>query len=65
VVSAEQTVVSISIAPEVPRERIAALATDALNRALKKAQVVSTEKMQGIMGDMGMPTDAGLRGLSE
>jgi|SRR3989344_2631807 len=65
VVSAEQTVVSIAIAPDVPRERIAALATDALNRALKKAQVVSTEKMQGIMGDMGMPTDAGLRGLSE
>ena len=65
VVSAEQTVISISIAPDVLRERIPALVTDALNRALKKAQVVSTEKMQGIMGDMGMPTDAGLRGLSE
>ncbi|MFA6039161.1 MAG: YbaB/EbfC family nucleoid-associated protein [Candidatus Peribacteraceae bacterium] len=55
-VTAEMEVVSIEIAPEVPREKIPALITDALNRAMKKAQVVSAEKMQGIMGEMGMPT---------
>ncbi len=65
VVSAEQTVLSITVNPEVPRERIPALTVDALNRALKKAGVVSAERMQGIMGDMGLPTDAGMRGLSE
>ncbi|MEK7219023.1 MAG: YbaB/EbfC family nucleoid-associated protein [Patescibacteria group bacterium] len=56
VVSAEMEVVSVVIAADVPRERIPALLVDALNRAMKKAQVVSAEKMQGIMGEMGMPT---------
>lgn len=56
VVSAEMEVVSIEIAPEVQRERISALLVDALNRAFKKAQVVSAERMQGIMGQMGLPT---------
>ena len=56
VVTAEQEIISIEIAESVPREQIAALLTDALNRALKKAQVVSAEKMQVIMSEMGMPT---------
>ncbi len=62
-VSAEQTVVDIYIAPEVQREAIPALLTDALNRAFKKAQIVSSEKMQAVMGDMGLPTEEGMRGL--
>lgn len=56
VVTAEQEIVSITIAPEVARETITELVMDALNRALKKAQIVSAEKMQGLMGEMGMPT---------
>jgi len=56
VVAADQEVLSVEIAPEVPRERISALLMDALNRALKKAQVVSAERMQGIMGEMGLPS---------
>jgi len=65
VVTAEQEIVSITIGNDVPREKIPELLKDALNRALNKAQVVASEKMQGIMGDMGMPTEAGLRGMSE
>ncbi|TSC58097.1 MAG: Uncharacterized protein Greene041619_786 [Candidatus Peregrinibacteria bacterium Greene0416_19] len=55
VVSAEQEIISIAIALDVPRERIGPRLMDALNRALKKAQVVSAEKMQGVMGEMGLP----------
>jgi DNA-binding protein YbaB len=58
VVSADQEIVEIVIDPSVPRESIPALLKDALNRAMKKAQVVSAEKMQGLMGSMGMPTAA-------
>lgn len=54
VVSAAMEVVSIEIAPGTDPARIGALATDALNRALKKAQIVSAEKMQSVMGDMGL-----------
>ncbi len=54
IVSADMEVVSVTIADEVPRDRIPGLLTDALNRALKKAQVVSAEKMQGVMGELGM-----------
>lgn len=54
VVSGEQEIVSIEIAPTTPVEKIPALLKDALNRALKKAQVVSAERMQGIMGQMGL-----------
>ena len=66
-VNAEQEVVSIEIADFVPRERIPVLLKDALNRAMSKAQVVAAEKMQGIMGAMGMPTGGGegMRGLSQ
>lgn len=56
VVSADMEVVSIEIAPDAPRESVARELTDALNRALKKAQIVSAEKMQGVMGEMGFPT---------
>ena len=38
---------------------------DALNRALKKAQVVSAEKMQGVMGEMGFPTEGGMKGMGQ
>ena len=66
VVNAEQEVISITIGEEVPRERIAALVTDALNRAMKKAQIVAAEKMQAVMGQMGMGApDAGMKGLGQ
>lgn len=54
VINAEQEVMEIAIADSVARERIPALLKDALNRATKKAQVVASEKMQGVMGEMGL-----------
>lgn len=54
IVTAQQEIVEIRIADDVPREQIAPRLKDALNRALKKAQVVASEKMQGIMSQMGM-----------
>jgi DNA-binding protein YbaB len=63
VVSAEQEILSIEIAPEVSREALPGLLTDALNRALKKAQIVAAEHMQGIMGEMGMPTEQGMKNM--
>ena len=56
VVSADNEIVSIEIAESVARESIPALLKDALNRAFKKAQIISAEKMQGVMGDLGLPT---------
>ena len=56
VVSAEMTVVSITIASDVAKEQIAEYAKEALNRALAKAQIVSSEKMQGVMGELGLST---------
>ena len=53
-VSAAMEIISIDITPDVPREKIPSLAIDAMNRAMKKAQVVSAERMQGIMGEMGL-----------
>lgn len=58
VVSADNEIVSIEIAESVPRESIPVLLKDALNRASKKAQIISAEKMQGVMGDLGLPTGA-------
>ena len=55
VVNCEQEVVSIEIAPDVPMHSLPALLKDALNRALKKAQIVAAERMQGIMQQMGLP----------
>ncbi len=54
VVSADMEIVSIVIAQGVAVERIPELLKDALNRALKKAQVVSSERMQGVMGQLGI-----------
>lgn len=56
VVNAEQEILSIEIDEAVNRGDIARLTMDALNRAMKKAQIVAAERMQGIMGQMGMPT---------
>jgi DNA-binding protein YbaB len=53
VVSAEMEVVSITIKEGAPADLGRDL-VDALNRALKKAQIVSSEKMQGVMSEMGM-----------
>ncbi len=55
VVNAEQEVIAIQIGSDVPRESIEALIKDALNRAMKKAQIVSAERMKGLMGEMGLP----------
>ncbi len=54
VVTAAMEIVSLEIAPEVPRERIPELTIDAMKRAMKKAQIVSAERMQGVMGEMGL-----------
>lgn len=54
VVSADMEVISIEIQPSVPVATIPALIKDALNRALKKAQIVSAERMKDIMDDMGL-----------
>lgn len=65
VVSAEQKVLSIDIAQSVPREKIGEYLIDALNRALSKAQVVSAERMQAVMGELGLPTADGMKGMGE
>ena len=54
VVNCEQEIISIKINDDVERQRIPELLIDALNRAMKKAQGVAAEKMQGVMGQMGM-----------
>lgn len=54
VVNAEQEIISIDIDESVAREKIPALVMDALNRAMKKAQVVSAERMQSVMKQMGL-----------
>ena len=56
IVSGEMELIEVTIAPEVQREAIPALIKDALNRAMKKAQVISAERMQSLMGEMGLPT---------
>jgi DNA-binding protein YbaB len=55
VVSADQEIVEMTIADDVPRDQIGPRAIDALNRANKKAQLVAAERMQGIMQQMGLP----------
>lgn len=63
-VNAEQEVVSINIEDGVDSSRLPVLLKDALNRALKKAQIVATEKMQGVMSQMGMGMpEEGMKGL--
>ncbi len=58
VVSAEQEVVSIKLDPSVPHEKLEGAVADALNRALKKAQVVATEYMKPVMEKMGLSGQA-------
>ena len=53
VVNGEMEVISITI-KEGASGDLGRDITDALNRALKKAQIVSSEKMQGVMSEMGM-----------
>ncbi|TSC78895.1 MAG: Uncharacterized protein G01um101425_903 [Candidatus Peregrinibacteria bacterium Gr01-1014_25] len=56
VVSGEQEVVSIEIATDVDRTTLPSALKDCLNRALKKAQIVASERMKPVMGQMGMAT---------
>lgn len=56
VVSADQEIVDIRIAQDVPHDQIGLRLKDALNRAFKKVQVISAEKMQPVMEGMGMAT---------
>ena len=56
VVAADQEIIGIQIAEDVPRDQIGPRLKDALNRAFKKVQIISAEKMQGVMGEMGLPT---------
>ena len=57
VVSGDQEILSITIDSSVDRDRIPSLLIDALNRAMKKAQVVSAERMQGVYKEMGLPVE--------
>jgi DNA-binding protein YbaB len=56
VVSAEMEIVEVTVDPSTPIERVGALFKDASNRAFKKAQLVAAERMQPVMGQMGLPT---------
>jgi DNA-binding protein YbaB len=54
IVAADQEIIGIEIAEDVPRDQIGTRLIDALNRAFKKVQVISSEKMQPVMESMGM-----------
>ena len=57
-VSCDQQLLSISISPEAYEKGASYIekqTKEAVNRANKKAQEVSAEKMKGIMGEMGFP----------
>ena len=56
IVTAEQEVVTVEIRDASDLVALGLDLKDAFNRAMKKAQVVSAERMQKIMGEMGMPT---------
>lgn len=56
VVTAEQELVSLEIAPEAASSTLSPLVIDVVNRAMKKAQVVAAERMQGVMQQMGLAT---------
>lgn len=55
IVTAEQEIVSVEIPEGMDRLKIQESMKDATNRAMKKAQLVAAERMQGIMKEMGMP----------
>lgn len=54
VVSAEMEVIDVTVDPSTPIEKVGTLFKDAANRAFGKAQVVAAERMQGVMGQMGL-----------
>ncbi len=54
VVSAAMEVISVDIDPSAYGPQLGAKLADAFTRALKKAQVVSAQRMQGVMGEMGL-----------
>ncbi len=54
IVSAEMEVVEVIIDPTVTLDRVPGLLKDAMNRAIKKAQLISSERMQGMMDQMGI-----------
>jgi DNA-binding protein YbaB len=56
VVNAEMEIVEVTVDPATPIAKVGALFMDAANRAMKKAQVVAAERMQGVMSQMGLPT---------
>jgi DNA-binding protein YbaB len=64
IVTAEQDIVSVHI-PETMTDRatIEYSMKDATNRAMKKAQLVAAERMQGIMKEMGMAGGGAPEGL--
>lgn len=65
-VNAEQEIISIEIPESIDRSRLPALLKDALNRAMKKAQIVAAEKMQVVMSQMGMGApEEGMKGLGK
>lgn len=58
VTNAEQEVLSIEVLHAVPSEKdLCSDIKDCVNRCMKKAQVYATEKMKGVMGEMGIPTE--------
>lgn len=58
VVNGEMEVVEVVVDPSTPIDRAGALFLDAMNRALKKAQVIAAERMQSVMGQMGFPAQS-------
>ena len=54
VVSAEMNVVSVEVDSSAQLDKVGEYMKEATNRALAKAQIVSSEKMQGVMGEMGL-----------
>lgn len=63
-VSGNQEIVAIDIDPNANITSLSPILIDCLNRAFKKAQVVSAERMQPLMGQMGMPTEEGMKGMA-
>lgn len=53
VVSAEMEVIEVTVDPATPIAKVGHLVTDAMNRAMKKAQLVAAERMKPVMGQMG------------
>ncbi len=56
VVNAEMEIVEVTVDPATPVAKVGSLFMDAANRAMKKAQLVAAERMQGVMSQMGLPT---------